>query len=42
VVGKHVDIFTGDVSITRLWDELVPMNRGVSVFVDSPRCPAAR
>jgi len=38
VVGQHVDIFTGDVAVTRLWDGLVPTNRGVSVFVDSPRC----
>jgi len=40
VVGKHVDVFTGDVAITKLWDGLVPTNRGVSVFVDSPRCAA--
>lgn len=40
VVGKHVDVFTGDVSVTRLWNDLVPTNRGVTVFVDSPRCPA--
>jgi hypothetical protein len=41
VVGKHVDVFTGDVAVTRLWDDLWPTNRGVSVFVDSPHCPAA-
>jgi 3D (Asp-Asp-Asp) domain-containing protein len=41
VVGKHVDVFTGDVSVTRLWDGLVPTNRGVTVFVDSPHCPGA-
>jgi 3D (Asp-Asp-Asp) domain-containing protein len=39
VRGQHVDIFTGDVALTRLWDERVPTNRGVHVFVDSPRCP---
>ena len=39
VVGRHVDVFTGAVEMTRLWDNLVPTNQGVSVYVDSPRCP---
>jgi 3D (Asp-Asp-Asp) domain-containing protein len=39
VIGQHVDIFTGAVSMTKLWDGLVPTNSGVSVFVDSPHCP---
>lgn len=39
VVGRHVDVFTGAVEMTRLWDGLVPTNQGVSVYVDSPRCP---
>jgi 3D (Asp-Asp-Asp) domain-containing protein len=38
VVGRHVDVFTGAVEMTRLWDGLVPTNQGVSVYVDSPRC----
>jgi 3D (Asp-Asp-Asp) domain-containing protein len=38
VIGQHVDIFTGAVSMTKLWDGLVPTNQGVSVLVDSPRC----
>jgi 3D (Asp-Asp-Asp) domain-containing protein len=39
IVGQHVDVFTGAVEMTRVWDGLVPTNRGVSVYVDSPRCP---
>ncbi len=38
VIGQHVDIFTGRVAQTKRWDALVPTNRGVTVFVDSPRC----
>ena len=38
VVGRHVDVFTGAVEMTRSWDGLVPTNQGVSVYVDSPRC----
>jgi 3D (Asp-Asp-Asp) domain-containing protein len=38
VKGQHVDIFTGHASITKLWNSLVPSNRGVTVIVDSPRC----
>lgn len=39
VIGQHVDVFTGAVAMTKLWNGLVPTNRGVTVFVDSPRCP---
>jgi 3D (Asp-Asp-Asp) domain-containing protein len=39
VIGHHVDIFTGAVAMTRIWDDRVPTNSGVSVFVDSPHCP---
>lgn len=39
VVGRHVDVFTGAVEMTRVWNDRVPTNQGVSVYVDSPRCP---
>lgn len=38
VKGKHVDVFTGHEAMTKLWNRLVPSNRGVTVFLDSPRC----
>jgi len=41
VKGQHVDVFTGHREITRLWNRLVPSNRGVTVVVDSPRCKRA-
>ena len=41
VVGKHVDVFTGTEATTRLWNELVPSNEGVTVVLDSPRCARA-
>lgn len=40
VVGQHVDVFTGRVAMTKVWDARVPTNQGVTVFIDSPRCPA--
>lgn len=41
VRGQHVDIFTGEETLTRLWNELMPSNRGVSVMLDSPFCARA-
>jgi 3D (Asp-Asp-Asp) domain-containing protein len=38
VVGKHIDVFTGDPATTVQWNGLVPSNRGVRVRVDDPRC----
>ncbi|MCC6215660.1 MAG: hypothetical protein IT376_12420 [Polyangiaceae bacterium] len=38
VRGKHVDVFTGHEAMTRLWNQLVPSNRGVTVLLESPRC----
>lgn len=38
IQGKHVDVFTGHSALTTIWNRLVPSNRGVTVFVDSPRC----
>jgi 3D (Asp-Asp-Asp) domain-containing protein len=39
VVGQHVDVFTGRVAMTKVWDAQVPTNQGVTVFIDNPRCP---
>lgn len=41
IKGKHVDVFTGHESVTRLWNRLVPSNKGVTVVLDSPRCARA-
>ena len=41
VQGQHVDIFTGRREITKLWNQLVPSNSGVTVVVDSPHCKRA-
>lgn len=38
VVGKHVDIFTGDPATTSQWNKLVPSNQGVHVVIDAPDC----
>lgn len=41
VKGKHVDVFTADTDMTKLWNQLVPSNQGVTVILDSPRCARA-
>jgi 3D (Asp-Asp-Asp) domain-containing protein len=41
IKGKHVDIFTGHEGLTRLWNNLMPSNKGVTVVLDSPRCARA-
>lgn len=41
VKGQHVDVFTGSTEMTKLWNRLVPSNRGVTVVLDSPRCARA-
>lgn len=41
VKGKHVDVFTGEPSLTRLWNKLVPSNRGVTVIIGAPKCERA-
>jgi 3D (Asp-Asp-Asp) domain-containing protein len=41
VKGKHVDVFTGHESLTKLWNRLVPSNKGVTVVLDNPRCARA-
>lgn len=38
VRGQHLDIFTGEETVTLLWNQLVPSNRGVTVVLDSPFC----
>lgn len=38
VKGQHVDVFTGEPALTRLWNRLMPSNRGVTVVLDSPKC----
>ena len=38
VRGQHVDIFTGSPSTTRIWNEAVPSNEGVTVIVGASRC----
>jgi 3D (Asp-Asp-Asp) domain-containing protein len=42
VVGKHVDVFTGDPSMTRAWNAQRPSNEGVHVELDAPRCDRLR
>ncbi len=41
IKDKHVDVFTGHESVTKLWNRLVPSNQGVTVVLDSPRCARA-
>lgn len=41
VKGKHIDVFTGHESVTKLWNRLVPSNEGVTVVLESPRCARA-
>lgn len=41
VQGEHIDIFTGEPALTRLWNRLLPSNHGVTVVVNSPKCARA-
>jgi 3D (Asp-Asp-Asp) domain-containing protein len=38
VVGRHLDVFTGDPSMTAQWNARVPSNQGVHVRLGDPRC----
>jgi 3D (Asp-Asp-Asp) domain-containing protein len=38
VVGRQVDVFTGDPAMTARWNALFPSNRGVRVMLRDPRC----
>ena len=42
IQGRHIDVFTGEESMTELWNRLVPSNRGVTVIIDSPFCSGIR
>lgn len=42
VQGEHVDVFTGQAAMTRLWNSLVPSNSGVTIVLDSPHCTRAK
>ncbi|MBK8255747.1 MAG: hypothetical protein IPK82_24155 [Polyangiaceae bacterium] len=39
VIGRQVDVFTGDPSVTAQWNKLVPSNRGVRVVLNDSKCP---
>ena len=38
VVGRQIDVFTGDPALTTRWNALMPSNRGVHVAMNDPRC----
>jgi two-component system, NtrC family, sensor histidine kinase HydH len=38
VVGKHIDVFTGNPATTKSWNESVPSNMGVRVILSASRC----
>jgi 3D (Asp-Asp-Asp) domain-containing protein len=38
VVGRHVDVFTGDPAMTAQWNARMPSNQGVHVRIGDPRC----
>lgn len=38
VVGRQIDVFTGDPAMTARWNKMVPSNQGVRVRVDDARC----
>jgi 3D (Asp-Asp-Asp) domain-containing protein len=42
VTGRHVDIFTGDPDETKVYNQLVPSNEGVTVEVDPDSCKYLR
>jgi 3D (Asp-Asp-Asp) domain-containing protein len=42
VRGQHVDVFTGSEAVTTRFNRLLPSNKGVTVYVDSPRCERLR
>jgi 3D (Asp-Asp-Asp) domain-containing protein len=41
VKGQQIDVFTGSEATTKLWNGLVPSNRGVHVVLDEPKCARA-
>jgi 3D (Asp-Asp-Asp) domain-containing protein len=38
VVGRHIDVFTGDPAMTAQWNARFPSNKGVHVRIGDPRC----
>src|SRR5262249_24438109 len=42
VIGKHVDIFTGDPELTARLNKIIPSNQGVRVRVGDARCRGTR
>jgi 3D (Asp-Asp-Asp) domain-containing protein len=42
VVGRQIDVFTGDPGLTVRWNSLYPSNRGVHVVPNDPRCAVHR
>lgn len=38
VVGRQIDVFTGDPEVTRVWNAAVPSNQGVHVWIGDRRC----
>ena len=38
VQGEHVDVFTGNVNVTKHFNSVVPSNAGVHVYVGTARC----
>lgn len=38
VVGRHIDIFTGDPALTVQWNGMLPSNQGVHVRIGDARC----
>lgn len=42
VTGRHVDVFTGDPEATKVYNQLVPSNEGVTVEIDPAACKYLR
>lgn len=40
VVGRHIDVFTGDPKVTAAWNRMLPSNTGVHVRIADPHCRA--
>lgn len=38
IVGNRIDIFTGDPSMTAVWNQRLPSHRGVRVIANAPEC----
>lgn len=38
VIGRQIDVFTGDPAVTVQWNKLVPSNKGVRVSLNDAKC----